>query len=152
VRADLSVATDHERYAIWVFADPLFKTPLVLGTNMPAAPEAIFGLYLDRWPVEQIPLVPKQLLGCQRQFVFTPTSCWRLGELAAPNLEHRLLNDQRDSSDKVISAVAMWPVLLLESVNLPTSLTLVGQLKPPGRPSVCIITHPEPPYWRPQAR
>ncbi|MFO7661742.1 MAG: hypothetical protein R6X18_04025 [Chloroflexota bacterium] len=82
MRADLSVADDHERYAIWFFADPLFKTPLVLGTNLPAAPEAIFGLYLDRWPVEQIPLVTKQLLGCQRQFVFTPTSCWRLGELA----------------------------------------------------------------------
>lgn len=82
MRADLKVADDHERYSIWVFVDPLFKTPLVLGTNLSAAPQAIFSLYLDRWPVEQIPLVTKQLLGCQRQFVFTPTSCWRLGELA----------------------------------------------------------------------
>lgn len=82
MRADLKVTDNHERYSIWVFADPLFKAPLVLGTNLPAAPEAIFSLYLDRWPVEQIPLVAKQLLGCQRQFVFTPTSCWRLGELA----------------------------------------------------------------------
>ena len=81
-RADLKVAGDHELYSIWVFVDPLFKTPLVLGTNLSAAPETIFSLYLDRWPVEQIPLVAKQLLGCQRQFVFTPTSCWRLGELA----------------------------------------------------------------------
>lgn len=82
MRADLKVTDDHERYAIWVFEDPLFKTPLVLGTNLSTAPKAIFSLYLDRWPVEQIPLVTKQLLGCQRQFVFTPTSCWRLGELA----------------------------------------------------------------------
>jgi hypothetical protein len=82
MRADLKVADDHELYSIWVFVDPLFKTPVVLGTNLSAAPETIFSLYLDRWPVEQIPLVTKQLLGCQRQFVFTPTSCWRLGELA----------------------------------------------------------------------
>jgi hypothetical protein len=82
MRADLSVADDHELYAIWALADPLFKTPLVLGTNLPAAPDVIFGLYLDRWPVEQIPLAAKQLLGCQRQFVFAHTSCWRLGELA----------------------------------------------------------------------
>ena len=82
MRADLKVADDHELYSVWVFADPLFKTPLVLGTNLSAEPEAIFSLYLDRWPVEQIPLVTKQLLGCQRQFVFVPTSCWRLGELA----------------------------------------------------------------------
>lgn len=82
MRPDLKVVEDHERYAIWVFTDPLFKTPLVLGTNLSAPPAVIFSLYLDRWPVEQIPLVTKQLLGCQRQFVFTPTSCWRLGELA----------------------------------------------------------------------
>ena len=82
MRADLKVADKHERYAIWVFVDPLFKTPLVLGTNLAAAPDVVFSLYLDRWPVEQLPLVSKQLLGCQRQFVFTHTSCWRLGELA----------------------------------------------------------------------
>ena len=82
MRADLNVADDHELYSIWVFADPLFKTPLVLGTNLSVSAEVIFSLYLDRWPVEQIPLVAKQLLGCQRQFVFAHTSCWRLGELA----------------------------------------------------------------------
>ena len=82
MRADLNVADDHELYTIWALADPLYNSPLVLGTNIPAAPEVIFGLYLDRWPVEQIPLVSKQLLGCQRQFVFAPTSCWRLGALA----------------------------------------------------------------------
>jgi hypothetical protein len=82
MRSDLKVADNHALYSIWVFADPLFKRPLVLGTNLSAEPEVIFSLYLDRWPVEQIPLVTKQLLGCQRQFVFAPTSCWRLGELA----------------------------------------------------------------------
>ena len=82
MRSDLKVADDHELYSVWVFADPLFKTPLVLGTNLSAEPEVIFSLYLDRWPVEQIPMATKQVLGCQRQFVFAHTSCWRLGELA----------------------------------------------------------------------
>jgi hypothetical protein len=50
----LKVADEHERYSIWVFADPLFKTPLVLGTNLSAGPEVVFSLYLDRWPVEMV--------------------------------------------------------------------------------------------------
>ncbi len=37
---------------------------------------------IDRWPVEQIPLVAKQMLGLHRQFVFAPESCQRLPELA----------------------------------------------------------------------
>lgn len=82
MRSDLKVADRHKLFSIWVFDDPLFKTPLVLGTNLPTVPEVVFRLYLDRWPVEQIPLAAKQMLGCQRQFVFAHTSCWRLGELA----------------------------------------------------------------------
>jgi hypothetical protein len=82
MRSDLKVTDRHELFSIWVFDDPLFKTPLVLGTNLSAEPEAVFKLYLDRWPVEQVPLAAKQMLGCQRQFVFAHTSCWRLGELA----------------------------------------------------------------------
>lgn len=70
-------------FTVWVFFDPLYKTPLVLGTNLAQAqPLTIFWLYLDRWPVEQIPLVAKQMLGLHRQFVFVPESCHRLPELA----------------------------------------------------------------------
>jgi len=42
---------------------------------------ALRGLYRDRWPVEQIPLAAKQMLGGARQFVFAPESCQRLPEL-----------------------------------------------------------------------
>ena len=70
-------------FTIWVFFDPLYETPLVLGTNLTQAqPLTIFCLYLDRWPVEQIPLVAKQMLGLHRQFVFAAESCCRLPELA----------------------------------------------------------------------
>ena len=72
-----------ETFTIWAFFDPLYKTPLLLGTNLAQAdPLTIFCLYLDRWPVEQIPLVAKQMLGLHRQFVFAPESCHRLPELA----------------------------------------------------------------------
>jgi hypothetical protein len=39
------------------------------------------GLYRDRWPVEQVPVAGKQMLGGARQFVFAPESCQRLPEL-----------------------------------------------------------------------
>ena len=72
-----------ETFTIWVFFDPLYKAPLVLGTNLEQAkPMTIFCLYLDRWPVEQIPLAAKQMLGLHRQFVFAPEACNRLPELA----------------------------------------------------------------------
>lgn len=70
-------------FNIWVFFDPLYDKPLVLGTNLKQAdPLTIFCLYRDRWPVEQIPLVAKQMLGLHRQFVFAPEACCRLPELA----------------------------------------------------------------------
>ena len=45
-------------------------------------PESVFALYLDRWPVEQVPLAAKQIIGLHRHFVFAPQSCLRLPELA----------------------------------------------------------------------
>ena len=54
----------------------------MLGTNLAAQPTTIFHLYLDRWPVEEVPLVSKQLLGLQRQFVFAAAARHRLPELA----------------------------------------------------------------------
>ncbi len=75
------VADDHDTFDIWVFFDPLYIEPLVLGTNVALSPKAAFMLYLDRWPVEQVPLVAKQILGLQRQFVFATESCQRLPEL-----------------------------------------------------------------------
>jgi hypothetical protein len=82
VRADQKVSAANELFTIWVFDDLLYQNPLVIGTNLPAQPETIFRLYLDRWPVEQPPLVAKQMLGLHRQFVFAPISCHRLPELA----------------------------------------------------------------------
>jgi hypothetical protein len=82
VRPDQKVAAAAATFQILVFHNPLYDTPLVVGTNVRAQPRSIFCLYLDRWPVEQLPLAAKQMLGLQRQFVFAPTTCWRLPALA----------------------------------------------------------------------
>jgi len=82
VRSDQKVAADHATFTIWVYQDPLYQEPLVLGTNLTAQPMTIFHLYLDRWSVEEVPLVSKQLLGLHRQFVFAAAARHRLPELA----------------------------------------------------------------------
>jgi hypothetical protein len=53
-----------------------------LGTTVCLQPATAFKLYLDRWPVEQIPLAAKQMLGLRRHFDIAPERCQRQPELA----------------------------------------------------------------------
>lgn len=68
----------------WVVAiyDPLYSEPWLLATDLPIKPVSVKGLYQDRWPVEQIPLAAKHMVGAHRQFVFSHESIHRLPELA----------------------------------------------------------------------
>ncbi len=50
VLSDLKVDPSHQTFSIWVFFDPLYSDPLVLGTNLGLQPLSLFNLYLDRWP------------------------------------------------------------------------------------------------------
>jgi hypothetical protein len=61
--------------------DPRYAAPLLLATPLALAPPVVRDLYADRWPVEQIPLAAKQMLGGARQFVHEPETCQRLPEL-----------------------------------------------------------------------
>jgi len=65
-----------------VIVDPKYKHPLVLVTTLSVTAYALWCLYLDRWPIEQIPLCAKQMLGAMRSFVFNPQSRVRLPVLA----------------------------------------------------------------------
>lgn len=69
-------------YRIIVLFDPLYNNPLVLATNLSVSAEAVWRLYRDRWPIEQLPLAAKQILGAQRSFVFGQEARYRLPELA----------------------------------------------------------------------
>ena len=65
-----------------VIHDPRFDEPLLLNTALPLTGTQLQAFYLDRWPVEGLPLTAKQMLGAARQFVFAPESRQRLPELA----------------------------------------------------------------------
>jgi hypothetical protein len=69
-------------FRIVAIFDPRWAEPLLLASPLAIAPRALRDLYLDRWPVEQLPLAAKQLIGATRQFVSAPESCRRLPELA----------------------------------------------------------------------
>lgn len=82
VRAEQKVTSTNETVTVWVFFDPRFRDPLVLATNLAATAATSYHLYRDRWLVEQVPQAAKQMLGLQRQFVYAPTSLYRLPQLA----------------------------------------------------------------------
>jgi hypothetical protein len=65
-----------------VIHDPRYQEPLVLATTLPVSAYALWRLYRDRWPIEQVPLAAKQMLGAHRAFVFGGESRHRLPELA----------------------------------------------------------------------
>lgn len=65
-----------------VLYDPRYQEPLVLATNLRVSGCALWHLYHDRWPIEQLPLAAKQMLGAERAFVHGQQSRYRLPELA----------------------------------------------------------------------
>jgi len=82
VSAGTPAAPDAQTFSIYVYADPHYKQPLVLATNVALPPQSAYLIYRDRWPVEQAPLAAKQMIGLHRHFVFAPDTCFRLPELS----------------------------------------------------------------------
>lgn len=62
--------------------DPHFDAPWLLACPLKLSGKTLSNFYHDRWPVEQLPLAAKHMVGADRQFVFAPESCQRLPELA----------------------------------------------------------------------
>jgi hypothetical protein len=81
VLPDVKVHADNSTFIVVAVYDPRYQGPWLLACPLPLSGPALRGLYRDRWPVEQIPLAAKQMLGGARQFVFAPESCQRLPEL-----------------------------------------------------------------------
>jgi hypothetical protein len=69
-------------FSVTAISDPAYTEPLLLATPLDLAPQHLRELYRDRWPVEQLPLAAKQMLGAARQFVHAPETCQRFPELA----------------------------------------------------------------------
>lgn len=65
-----------------VIYHPDHKQPLVLATNLKVSAYALYCLYRDLGPIEQVAQSAKQVLGAERAFVFSQESRTRLPELA----------------------------------------------------------------------
>ena len=65
-----------------VIHEPRYQAPLVLATPFPVSAYALWRLYRDRWPIEQVPLAATQMLGAPRAFVFGGESRHRLPAVA----------------------------------------------------------------------
>lgn len=68
-------------FRVYAIHDPVFDQPWLLATPLPLPAPAVHALYHDRWPVEQLPLAAKHMVGAHRQFVHAPESIQRLPEL-----------------------------------------------------------------------
>jgi hypothetical protein len=75
-------ASGSPTFTIVAIYDPAYTEPLLVATPLDLSPQVLRALYRDRWPVEQLPLAAKQMLGAARQFVHEQETCQRFPELA----------------------------------------------------------------------
>lgn len=81
VRSDVAASPAANLIDVYAIYDPRYDNPLLVGTNVKLHPQTVHALYTDRWPVEQLPLAGKHMVGAHRQFVFAHETCQRLPEL-----------------------------------------------------------------------
>lgn len=82
VLPDVKPDKQAQTFQVVAIHDPAYTTPWLLATPLKLTALTLKAIYQDRWPVEQIPLAAKQMVGAHRQFVHTDESIQRLPELA----------------------------------------------------------------------
>ena len=75
-------SADNKTFNVAAIYDPRFKEPWLLASPLKLSGPDWWGIYHDRWPIEQLPLAAKHMVGAHRQFVFAQESCYRLPELS----------------------------------------------------------------------
>lgn len=78
----VKVSAENATFHVASVQDPRYQEPWLLASPVALTGAVWHGLYQARWPVEQLPLAAKQMVGADRQFVSAPESCYRLPELA----------------------------------------------------------------------
>ena len=73
---------NNKTFDVYAIYDPDFDKPWLLATPVKLESQSVRAIYKDRWPVEQVPLSAKQMVGAHRQFVHNPENIQRLPELA----------------------------------------------------------------------
>jgi hypothetical protein len=82
VSPDCKVSTENQVFTVVAVYDPRFEDPWLLACPLKLNGPDFWGIYHDRWPIEQLPLASKHMVGAHRQFVFAEESCYRLPELS----------------------------------------------------------------------
>jgi hypothetical protein len=81
VRPDVEPNPAADLFTVYAIYDSRYENPLLVATNVELEPQTVHALYTDRWPIEQLPLAGKQMVGAHRQFVFAAETRHRLPEL-----------------------------------------------------------------------
>ena len=82
VLTHLKPSAKNKTFTVAAIYDPRFKEPWLLACPLKLSGADLQGLYHNRWPIEQLPLAAKHMVGAHRQFVFAEESCYRLPELS----------------------------------------------------------------------
>jgi len=82
VLSDVKPDPQNNTFTVVAIYDPRFVEPWLLACPLQLSGANLHGFYRDRWPIEQLPLAAKHMVGAHRQFVFAPESCFRLPELS----------------------------------------------------------------------
>jgi hypothetical protein len=75
-------SSKNQTFMVVAVYDPRFENPWLLACPLPLSGADSWGFYRDRWPIEQLPLASKHMVGLQRQFVFAKESCYRFPALS----------------------------------------------------------------------
>jgi len=78
----LKPSAENETFTVAAIYNPQFKEPWLLACPFKLSGTDLEGIYRARWPIEQLPLAAKHMVGAHRQFVFAEESCYRLPELS----------------------------------------------------------------------
>jgi hypothetical protein len=65
----ISLGAEAKSFRVYAIYDPVYTTPWLLATSFKLKAVTVTAIYQDRWPVEQIPLSAKQMVGADRQLV-----------------------------------------------------------------------------------
>jgi len=82
VLSDLKPSPENQTFSVVAIYDPRFEQPWLLACPLKLSGPDSWALYYARWPIEQLPLAAKHMVGAHRQFVSAAESCYRLPELS----------------------------------------------------------------------
>lgn len=82
VRSECKPSAENPTFTVAAVYDPRFDNPWLLACPLQLRGADLWGFYRDRWPIEQLPLASKQMVGAHRQFVSAEESCYRFPELS----------------------------------------------------------------------